>query len=238
MSKRRAGERRLMVDCMRSVSSPKAVVQRHSRCSSGSVMRHGPVGATGQFGRIDVPMKIVDNSNLQRVGVGSVRRSAQLLPRHAQRDTCAIERASSLASSLRSSRAWLWSLLREWWLRRRTRGLAAGPWSCLRLSPGVEDGTITAGEVGASAASTRNPVDVRKIAADNTKPIECASPVLYPGRRPGHSLSDFYIVGQKSEVAHYAALFSSAASRTRSTALPLPEAGASTATSPHTPNEL
>jgi len=39
------------------------------------------------------------------------------------------------------------------------------------LEPGDEDGTITAGGVGASAEPTRNPVDVRKIAADNTRAI-------------------------------------------------------------------
>jgi hypothetical protein len=49
------------------------------------------------------------------------------------------------------------------------------------LELGVETGTIAVDGVGVTAALTRNPVEVRKITNDNTKPMEYASSVLVAG---------------------------------------------------------
>jgi hypothetical protein len=54
-------------------------------------------------------------------------------------------------------------------------GLSYGTVAAPSLEPAVEARTIAVGEVGTTAALTRNPVDVRNITADNTKAIECAS---------------------------------------------------------------
>jgi len=106
-----------------------------------------------------------------------------------------LEHQSRASSLMRSSYAVLLAVGLV--LPRRNRGSAAGPWSLLSLEPGVEAGTIAAGEVGATAALTRNPDDVRKIAANNTKAIECASSVLM-ARADETSIRflDFYILDQ------------------------------------------
>ena len=57
-------------------------------------------------------------------------------------------------------------------------GLGYGSVALPSLEPGVETGTTAADGVGATAALTRNPVEARKIANDNTKPMEYASSVL------------------------------------------------------------
>ncbi|BCG03923.1 hypothetical protein PPGU19_084910 (plasmid) [Paraburkholderia sp. PGU19] len=58
----------------------------------------------------------------------------------------------------------------------------------------MEAGTIAAGAVGAIAALTRNPADVKKIAANNTAPMEWASPGLMAcaDERTSIRFLDFY----------------------------------------------
>jgi len=52
--------------------------------------------------------------------------------------------------------------------------------------PDAGGGAIAAGRVGATEAPTRNPVDVREIAANNKNPMDFASPVIV-ARDGGHA---------------------------------------------------
>jgi hypothetical protein len=71
-------------------------------------------------------------------------------------------------------------------------GLICGTEFRPSLEPEVEAGTIASGGVGASDALTRNPADVRKITADNTKPMEFASPV--PAARAAERASIRFLI--------------------------------------------